>query len=122
MFTIIQLSNIKKINKNVTNEFDKNISWRKLIFDYNDLTASGLSNEIVAQRKYVIDFLINLDFKITRSWNAQVWKSYWFKSFKYFNVQIIKDTALWARVHVSYDLGTFILNLNLLGYEFDLYI
>jgi hypothetical protein len=54
----------QKINKNVTNEFEKNISWRKLIFDYNDLTASGLSNEIVAQRKYVIDFLVNLDFKI----------------------------------------------------------
>ena len=66
--------------------------------------------------------MINLDFKITRSWHGQVWKSYWFKSFKYFNVQVIKDTALWARVHVSYDLGTFILNLNLLGYEFDLYI
>jgi hypothetical protein len=57
--------NIKqKINKNSTNEFDRNISWRKLIFDYNDLTSSGLSNQIVQQKKYVIDFLINLDFKV----------------------------------------------------------
>lgn len=63
---VIELfKNIKqKINKNTTNDFDRNISWRKLIFDYNDLTASGLSNEIVTQKKYVIDFLVSLDFKI----------------------------------------------------------
>lgn len=54
----------QKINKNSVNEFDKNISWRKLIFDYNDLSSSGLSNEIIMQKKYVIDFLINLDFKV----------------------------------------------------------
>ena len=66
--------------------------------------------------------MIKLDFNITRSWDGQAWKSYWFRSFKYFNVQIIKDTAQWARFHVSYDLGTFVMNLNLLGYEIDLYI
>ena len=57
--------NIKqKINKNASNEFDKTISWRKLIFDYNNLTPSSLNNEILKDRKYIIDFLINLDFKI----------------------------------------------------------
>ncbi len=66
--------------------------------------------------------MIKLDMKITREWNVQEWKSYWFKSFKCFNVQIVKDTTQWVRFHVAYRFNTFILNVNLLGYEFDLYI
>ena len=66
--------------------------------------------------------MIKLDFKISRAWNVQEWKSYWFKSFRCFNVQLVKDTTQWVRFHVAYRFGTFILNLNLFGYEFDLYI
>ncbi len=66
--------------------------------------------------------MIKIDMKITREWNVQEWKSYWFKSFKCFNVQIVKDTTQWVRFHVAYRFNTFILNVNLLGYEFDLYI
>lgn len=66
--------------------------------------------------------MIKLDFKISREWKVQEWKSYWFKSFRCFNMQLVKDTTSWARLHIAYRFGTFILNFNLLGYEFDLYI
>ena len=66
--------------------------------------------------------MIKIDVKISREWNVQEWKSYWFKSFKCFNVQIVKDTTQWFRFHMIFRFKTFILNVNLLGYEFDLYI
>ena len=66
--------------------------------------------------------MIKIDVKITREWNVQAWKSYWFKSFNCFNVQIVKDTTQWVRFHMIFRFKTFILNVNLLGYEFDLYI
>ena len=63
--TIELFKSIKRqMNDKAVNEFDKVISWRKLIFDYNNLTTSSLSNEILKDRKYVIDFLVDLDFKI----------------------------------------------------------
>ena len=66
--------------------------------------------------------MIKIDMKIGRESNAQGWKSYWYKSFGCFNVQIVKDTSHWVRFHMVYRFKTFILNINLLGYEFDLYV
>ena len=66
--------------------------------------------------------MIKFDVKITREWNVQAWKSYWFKSFKCFNVQIVKDTTQWFRFHIVFRFKTFILNFNILGYELCLYI
>jgi hypothetical protein len=66
--------------------------------------------------------MIKIDIKIGREMNVQKWKNYWSKSFKFFNVQIVKDTTQWVRFHVSYRFKTFVLNINLLGYEFALYI
>ena len=63
--TINLFKSIKRqMNDKATNEFDKVISWRKLIFDYNNLTSTGLSNEVLRDRKYVINFLVDLDFKV----------------------------------------------------------
>ena len=63
--TIELFKSIKRqMNDKAVNEFDKVISWRKLIFDYNSLTSSSLNNEVLRDRKYVIDFLVDLDFKI----------------------------------------------------------
>ena len=66
--------------------------------------------------------MIKLDVKISREWNVQDWKSYWFKNFHCFNIQIVKDTTQWFRFHVAYRFGTFIFNFNVFSYEFDLYI
>ena len=66
--------------------------------------------------------MIKFDIKITREWNVQAWKSYWFKSFKCFNVQIVKDTTQWFRFHIVFRFKTLILNFNILGYELCLYI
>ena len=66
--------------------------------------------------------MIKFDVKITREWNVQAWKSYWFKNFKCFNVQIVKDTTQWFRFHIVFRFKTFILNFNILGYELCLYI
>lgn len=63
--TVSLFKSIKRqMNDKSNNEFDKVISWRKLIFDYNNLTSTGLSNEVLRDRKYVIDFLVDLDFKV----------------------------------------------------------
>lgn len=63
--TVSLFKSIKKqMNDKATNEFDKVISWRKLIFDYNNLTSTGLSNEVLKDRKYIINFLVDLDFKV----------------------------------------------------------